>query len=442
MLPWLALLGAACSHPAPSTGPLHLVLVTLDTLRADRLGCYGCERGLTPHLDALAARGVRFDDAIAQSISTPPSHASILTGLIPARHGLRRLWGGRLAQENTTLAEVLAGEGFTCAAFVGALPLRAEVGLDQGFEHYDAGILPGAHERVAQATNERVAAWIASRPSGRLFLWVHYFDPHTPYFPPAAYRERHGAASLTDPAQLLPIVNGNAPGADVSVMRGPAVERMRALYDAEVSYTDDAVGALFDLLEDAGILDDAVIGVIADHGELLGEHDYWFGHWDVFDETARVPMILARPDGKWSGLEVESTVASVDLMPTLLHWLGVDNGLALDGRDLTGILDGEPPGERGIYTEQLEYFPVRALRASDWFLLERGRPTGIERTLFRRAGPGAPLVASADPAVEERLARRIDELGRGAGPAVQQAREDEGVAAGLRALGYTDGSED
>ena len=152
--------GAGCERP-----PRHLVLVTLDTLRADRLSAYGHDRQTSPALAALAERGVRFDDAIAQSISTPPSHASILTGKNPPRHGLRKLSGEALAPEQTTLAEVLSANGFTTAAFVGAIPLLGNRGLDQGFALYEEDFPKGLIERRARKTNERVrGGWLRARP--------------------------------------------------------------------------------------------------------------------------------------------------------------------------------------------------------------------------------------------------------------------------------------
>ncbi len=185
----------ACSEPA---GPRpNLVLITLDTLRADRLGAYGYERETSPVLDSIARRGVRFDDAIAQATTTPPSHASILTGLNPARHGLRKLYGQRLPDANETLAEILRAEGYSTAAFVSAVPLRHLVGLDQGFDVYNdewgSDTAEMSHDRSAGLTNAQVRSWLESAPSAPVFLWVHYFDPHHPYFPPEEYRKRFGA---------------------------------------------------------------------------------------------------------------------------------------------------------------------------------------------------------------------------------------------------------
>ena len=200
------LLLAACSGDVT---PRHLVVVSIDTLRADRVGAYGGEGGLTPNLDRLAKSGVRFEDAIVQSIATPPSHASIFTGLNPASHGLRKVVGQRLAADNTTLAEWLRARGFYTAAFVSAVPLRRALGLDQGFDLYDDWLPHGIRERRAEATNRRVREWLAGRPvDQRLFLWVHYFDPHHPYAAPRAHRLRAGARDAA-PGELPAPVNAN-----------------------------------------------------------------------------------------------------------------------------------------------------------------------------------------------------------------------------------------
>jgi arylsulfatase A-like enzyme len=434
----------ACQRDARTAqSPQHLILITLDTLRSDRLGVYGHENAITPHLDGLAERGVRFADALAPSISTPPSHASILTGLNPGSHGLRALYGEQLAPGNQTLADLLRGEGFTTAAFVSGLPLRKDVGLSQGFDHYDDSFVPD-HERSAEATNRLAIDWLAARPAGRLFLWVHYFDPHYPYFPPAQYRRRFGVR-ISSKKQLLRTKNGNPETGEAVQMPPRRVRMMSSLYDAEVSYLDAAIGELLRALEGEGILEDAVIVAVSDHGELLGEHEYYFGHWDVFDETARVPMLLVHPGGNWAGRVVGQSVGTIDIMPTVLAWLGIESGAAFDGRDLTPWIAAEdkPADGKPIYTEQTAYFPVRSVRDESWLLIERGEDG--ERRLYRRGGgPGRlrAVAPGARPEVEARLARWLEQLATPstARRALPIAVPDD-VAEGLRALGYTSENE-
>jgi arylsulfatase A-like enzyme len=444
-----------CSEPA--TPPPNLVLITLDTLRADRLGSYGYADARTPVLDAIAARGVRFEDAVSQATTTPPSHASILTGLNPARHGLRKLHGQRLSDSNETLAEILQAHGYTTAAFVSDLPLGSRTGLDQGFDVYDEltqPIEPGAGE--AGDTNSRVFAWLAEEPEQPLFLWVHYFDPHHPYFPPAEQREAVGLGDADWAPRVLP---RNTHNPSQHAPQPAVVEAMRKLYDAEIAYTDEMVGKLLERLEAAGILDNAVIAYVADHGEHLGEDGYYFGHWDVLDETARVPMVIAHSDGRHAGRVVDSLVGSIDLVPTLLSWMGIEVDLDFDGRDLTPLARGDEAGpewrDRAIYTEQFEYFPVRAVRGPEWMLRQAAAPRGKVRDAPAKlrprsqpvpadpAGPTGPT-GRAEPApdrraLQEALGRALDAAAR---PRDRHATErvelSDEVRAQLRALGYTD----
>jgi arylsulfatase A-like enzyme len=423
-----------CERP-----PQHLVLVSLDTLRADRLSAYGHSRDTSPTLSALAERGVRFDDAISQAIVTPPSHASIFTGKNPPRHGLRQLAGEALADDQTTLAEILRANGFETAAFVSAIPLVADRGLDQGFGIYDAsrGI-----ERPAKRTNQRVRKWLATRPVGRAFLWVHYFDPHHPYNPPLPYQQEFLGRPAT-PEDQADSTNANPELASKAAVGRPDAARaaaMRDLYDGEVRYTDDALSDLFAMLDAAGILSDAIVAVVADHGESLGEHDLFFGHWDVLWENARVPMIVARPDGRFAGMRVREMVRTVDLMPTLLRWLGVDPPLDLDGVDLTALLEGDADAPEWAYTEQHEDVPVRSLRTSDWLLVRRspeGAPPSVH--LYRRSEgrEGDEDVADANSAVRDRLAAQLETL-YDEGDAVSPVRipVSEAAREQLRALGY------
>jgi arylsulfatase A-like enzyme len=433
----------ACAKRAPR----NLVLITLDTLRSDRLGSYGYPKATSPTLDALARRGALFRDAIAQATTTPPSHASILTGQNPPTHGLRKLYGQQLPDANTTLAEILAAAGYTTAAFVSAVPLRGDTGLSQGFTVYDDSweieSEDDRHERNAAETNERVIEWLDTTPDTPLFLWVHYFDPHFPYFPPEDYQRRFGVDKAV--REFLP-----APR-DMSLRKqqnrqkpiDPAVvEKMSALYDAEIAYLDAAIGSLLEQLEHRGLLQDTAIAIVADHGEMLGEYGYFFGHWGITDETSRVPMLLVHPDGRFAGAQVSHAVGTIDLVPTLLSWLDIDANLHFDGRDLTPMLEGEAPEPRALYTEQFEYFPVRAVRNEEWILEQRApRNTRIAtgpRVLYRRRANGFPRhPAPSDPELIEELGAQLDAVLH---PPVKHPTEKltvpDDVREQLRALGY------
>lgn len=437
-----AIASLGCSDEARP--PPNLVLITLDTLRADRLGAYGYDRDTSPVLDSLARDGVRFEDAIAQATTTPASHASILTGLNPPRHGLRKLYGQRLAGANETLAEILQAHGYATAAFVSALPLRHSVGLDQGFDIYvDGSTEEDEPPKAARAgiTNTRVRAWLEAAPAAPIFLWVHYFDPHHPYFPPAAYRKRFGLEKMKLEASPAPRnTNRKRPsGVPIPPPNPKAAQRASDLYDAEIAYMDDAIGELLESLREAGLLENAVLAYVGDHGEHMGESGYWFGHWDVLDETARVPMVIVHPERRYAGRVVEESVGTIDLVPTLLSWLGIEPGLDFDGIDLTQALDSGNSKPRPFYTEQLEFFPaVRAVREGDWLLhhkLDSKQPT-----LYRRVQSGQePARVDDQPAVQARLEAALEVfLSPAARHSSQKLMLPNEVRDQLRALGYTD----
>ncbi|MGK2859016.1 MAG: sulfatase-like hydrolase/transferase [Thermoanaerobaculia bacterium] len=302
----------------------NVLLVTVDTLRADRVGAYGATSGATPNLDALARAGVRFETAISQVPLTLPSHATILTGLLPTRHGLRNNGAGALAAERTTLAEAFAGRGYATAAFVGAFVLDRRYGLDQGFALYDDEIdrddtMAGAleAERDAATVTDRALAWIGDT-KGPFFAWVHLYDPHAPYVPPEPYRTRFA----DNP------------------------------YDGEIAATDAQIGRLIAMLEAKGFRDDTIVVVTGDHGEALGEHGELTHGLLLFEPTLRVPLIVSAPSAR-PGHVIRQPVSLADLAPTIASLASIpfaSNVLA--GRDLsTAVREGTEPPSAPIYSE-------------------------------------------------------------------------------------------
>jgi arylsulfatase A-like enzyme len=249
-----------------------------------------------------------------------------------------------------------------------------------------------------------------------------------------------GRKDLPRPANANPGTTGEPPASPPDAA-GVAV--MQDLYDAEVRYTDDALAELFAMLDAYGILGDAVVAVVADHGESLGEHGYYFGHWDVLWENARVPMVIAHPDGRYGGRRVADLVRTVDLMPTLLAWLGIKAPGDLDGVDLNALLEGEGAAGLAAYTEQREYFPARAVRTKDWLLVRhetnRGDASGAVVRLYRRIdGRAVPEdVAARHPDVRDRLGDRLEALHDVDDPGESvPIPVPEAVREQLRALGY------
>ncbi|UCH77472.1 MAG: sulfatase [Candidatus Coatesbacteria bacterium] len=272
----------------PPPGAANLLLITMDTTRADRLGAYGGPPGLTPHLDALAARSRVFRHAYCPMPLTGPSHATLLTGRTPRELGVVQN-GMPLQAKAPTLAETLRAQGYRTGAVVAAFPVSSKLGFGRGFEYFDddfavagaatrltwarlAGSLglvdvKARLQRPADEVTDRAVAWLAAEENRPFFLWVHYFDPHTPYDPPPAFR-------------------------DVSNAADPHVRR----YEGEVAFMDAEIGRLLGALDQAGLRDNTFVVAVADHGESLGEHDYYYDHGRyVYEPSMRLPLIVAAP---------------------------------------------------------------------------------------------------------------------------------------------------
>ncbi len=322
----------------------NVVLFTLDTLRADRVHCYGYTRGATPTLDALAAEGVRVDDAVSVVPMTLPSHASIMTGDYPPRHGVRDNGTYRLAAQQETLAEILKAQGYSTAAFIAAFVLDRRYGLAQGFDVYDDAITPeqGAAgseplnpQRRGDVVVDAATRWLQKHEDAAsdqpFFMWLHLFDPHTPYDPPEPFKRRYS--------------------------RNP--------YDGEVAFLDMQVGRFVDRLRELGLLERTVIAVVGDHGEGLGDHGESTHSLLIYESTTRVPMIFHSPAIIHKGQVVRGRVAAtVDVVPTLLDLLGLDAGR----HDGESLLKKPVDPDRAVYVETLApklnhgWSPLYALR--------------------------------------------------------------------------------
>ena len=394
----------------------NVLLVTLDTVRADRLGCYGHESAETPTLDALVARGVRFDDAVTSVPVTLPSHATILTGLSPLSHGVRDNGRYRLADEHETIAEVLSSHGYDTAAFVGCFVLDARFGLDQGFDIYDFEVSTDGYrpqmldfnERSATDVTDAAVRWLDERAgsdaSAPFFAWVHYFDPHQPY---------------ESPLQRLPRF------------------RVRP-YDAEIAYVDAELGRLMDKLNNLGVRDRTVIIIAGDHGEALGEHGEPTHGMLIYESTMRVPLIVSCTslfDGAYH--VADRVVGLTDVRPTVEDLLGIAGSSSVEGKSL---LRSEADDGRAIYMETemplslAGWSPLRGLRTHDHKYI-----LAPERELYDlRKDPeeSRNLYASDDPVagpLESRLSELMNQTGPGAGS--ERALTDEEIER-LGSLGY------
>jgi arylsulfatase A-like enzyme len=413
----LGLLLAAA--PAALAAPPDVVLVTLDTVRADRMGFLGSPRGLTPHLDLLARESVVFEQAYAQAPLTTVSHATILTGTWPPRHRVQD-FGLPLPASVPYLPALLAGAGYHTAAFVGSLILdpRGPIapGFDRGFEVYDAGFRRRragedpyrTKERRGSEVVARALAWLDGRPAGPLFLWVHLYDAHDPYDPPAPFATRFA--------------------------RDP--------YDGEIAAVDAAVGTLLEGLRARGRLAGAVVVVAADHGESLGEHGEATHGLFLYESDVHVPLLVRLPGAEQGGRRVSARVRLVDVAPTILHAAGLATPAAIQGEALLGLARGKAEAERPAYAES-EY-PRRVFGWSDLLSWREERFLFVEaprRELYdlRLDADQARNLAGERAPVAEGMAARMEAARKAwasAGESGPTPAPDAGLVERLASLGY------
>jgi arylsulfatase len=443
----VALAAAACGAPPP---PRLLLLVTVDTLRADHLGAYGSDLGLTPHLDALARESLVFEAAYAAAPLTLPSIATLFTGRLPDELGVRSNEGA-LPPGAPNLASDLRARGWRTAAVVSNFVLRAGSGLAGGFEVYDDE-LPRREavrrwpERRAGETTDAALARIDACTGLRCFLWVHYQDPHGPYDPPPGRRERQlpRAGEAADAARRLPVATDHAGIAAIPAYQYLGGRRdvayYRAGYRGEIEYVDQEVGRLLAGLRARGIDAQTVVVFAADHGESLGEHDVWFAHGEhLTDEQVHVPLLVRVPGRR---PERRSDVATLaDLRPTLLHLLaGGTPEAAGAGRDLLA-----PGAERAASRPYLATplgTEVRrfALVDAGYKLVLAEGGGGAQAQLYRLGREDRDL-AQAEPEVARALGERLRSVREALDAAPDETPRTLSAEerARLRELGYAEG---
>jgi arylsulfatase A-like enzyme len=360
-----ALLAAVACRPAPpdpETGPeplparSNVVLITVDTLRADHLSSYGYQRKTSPHIDELAASGVRFDQASSQWPKTTPSFASLMTSTYPKDNGNVRKVGIPLSCRMETVAEVLQRQGYGTHAVVANAAVGSELNFDQGFDtfvetwklaHNGQAVDPNRAEAVTRIAAAELDRFDRRRP---FFLWVHYLDPHWPYSPPPEWGQRFVKDRFYDPGVRIPIARGKKVQEMMGIGEGQVdaghdeLGYYVARYDDEIAYTDEQIGKLLAALRAKGLLGKTLIVVTADHGESLGEHHYFFDHGRFGYQTClRVPLIVSYP-GVLAPRVDPDAAELIDLAPTLIEATGVPlvGGSWMQGRSLTPRLRGEP----------------------------------------------------------------------------------------------------
>jgi len=383
---WLFGLGwflAACGRQPQ----LNVLVITIDTLRADHLGCYGYAKPTSPRLDAFAGDAVLFEQVLCQAPETLPSHTSIFTGMYPRTHKAIS-HESKVDKKLTTLAEVLAGRGWTTGAIISSHVLDPKYGLDQGFESYRLVhyMVPDRqrqemNRREEDPTTNEALSWLGDNKQNRFFLWIHWFHPHRPYDPPPRYRETFAgnytgpaAEDQNDWAMKMWREQVDLAEADLAYMRG--------LYDGEVAFTDTQVGRVLDALDSFGLAKNTIVVVTSDHGEILYEHECYFGH-DIalYDECTMVPLILRIPGLKDVRHRVRGLVQSIDIFPTILEAAGIECPGEVEGKSLLPLARGTADASVECGLSETFPFPEKcpprhAVRTEAAKLIWREEPSG------------------------------------------------------------------
>ena len=432
---------------------MNILLIAIDTLRADHLGCYGYHRDTSPNLDAFAAQSVLFEKLYTPVVPTQPSYTTTYTGQYPITHGIVS-HGGRtsLADDAPFLPELLQKDGYTTCAVDSMRAMKPW--FARGYEFYidPSSRMAHRHAATCEDVNARAIPWLQQHAREQFFLFIHYWDPHTPYLPPPRYRTLFYDGDPTDPAHdtLAPITK--QPFGEwwlkswFSEFPQPLrdAEFIVAMYDGEVRYVDDGVAQLLDALEHTGVADDTLVVVFSDHGENMYHHDVFFDHHGLYEGAIHCPLIVRWPGRVTPGRRVPHLVQHIDLSPTILSACGAHMPEAMEGRTLLPLLSGEsdePPYDR-LVTMECSWQAKWALRTDEYKLIlsrEQGRDLHGKppRELYHLPSDPGELrnladerpdtVAALEAELEEWIARMMAKNGLSEDPLIAQ-----GVTLGKR----------
>jgi choline-sulfatase len=342
-----AVSGAACGGDRDQGRDLSVILVIIDTMRADRLGTSGSTRNLTPTLDSLAASGALFTHAQSQSSWTLPAVASILTGLTPRQHGAVRTGATTcgLAPGLPTLQGMLHARGWETGGFFNVLFLSEDFGFHRGFDHFDCqGVCNRLSLRNAAGTVDDVIAWLGGlEPGSRFLAVVHFYDPHIPYAPPPPFDTLYTDPSYSGScgAEWGNVLQLNSVNDGDSTLTAAGLANLVALYDGEIAFTDRETGRLLSWLRGSGLADSTIVVVVGDHGEEFYEHSGIEHGRTFYQEITRIPLIFSGP-GIPAGSMITEPVSQIDIVPTVLAMLGLPPETGQQGRDLFALSAAVP----------------------------------------------------------------------------------------------------
>lgn len=417
----LSILAIVCGCDSGSKSPLtgksagrNVLFISYDTTRVDRFGCYGNKDGLTPATDALAKKGVVFDNAFSQAPLTLVSHASMMTGLFPKEHGIHDNGSAPLADTHPTLAALFKTKGYSTGAFIASYVLDKRFGLARGFDVYDddmgkvdLGAQLGERQRPGNIVTDRALAWLETHKAGPFFCWVHYYDPHGPYEPPEPYAKKFSNA-----------------------------------YDAEVAFMDSQTKRLVDWLESKKLTDNTTIVVIADHGESLGEHGEKGHALFIYNVSMHVPMIVVDPSAK-SGHRVDTFVEVADIFPTLIDMVGIPRIETLTSRCLSPLLAGASMPDQECYSESHclynshNYAEQRGLTTRQWKYISSTKPELYDMQTDR--GELKNLIAEKPDVAKEMKLRLLERYDSWTAGQTRSTAPSEETRKALESLGYVSG---
>jgi choline-sulfatase len=404
----------ASEHSKVQASPPNVFLITIDTLRADHVRCYGYQNIQTPALDSLATDGVRFAQAFTPSPITNTSHTTILTGLLPSSHGVTD-FAVPLAPTYPTWAELLKSRGYHTAAFIGAVILDSHSlapGLDRGFDFYDDfpnNLPPRVHwgrvERRGIDVVGRTEKWLTAHPAGAHFVWVHLYDPHDPYEPPSPYSQLY----------------------------------KDHLYDGEIAYADSALANFLEYIKKRGWYENAIVIVVGDHGEGLGEHGEDTHGIFLYDSTTHVPLIMKLTGNTDSGKVIDSQVRTTDILPTVLDLLAIPASTKFDGESLKSFFGEAKPGGRIAlgetdYPLRFGWAPLRSVREQGFKFIEAPRPELYD--LHQDPGEVHNTYVPWDEKVQKSRSMLAEVRAKMPPPAPSAATVPAGTVDELKALGY------